>query len=468
LRAIENARNEGKIFDSRNKQRAIMNELFRLGAGEAAERLEENGTTALALVRSCFERIEQLEPRIQAWQQLDTKRALARAAALDAERAGGAARGVLDGVPVGIKDIIDVGGLPTAMGSPLYRDRVAQESAEVVRRLERAGAVIMGKTVTTEFAYFAPGKTHNPWNTAHTPGGSSSGSAAAVACGMVPAALGTQTAGSVIRPAAFCGIVGFKPTRGLVPNHGTLDYSPTLDQTGVLARSVADAGRVASVMASAGRIGGAVQQPASPPRLAAVRTPVWRAADAAQAGSFVDAIRRLSGAGATVSEVELPAVFSDAHTVHSTIMTYEASQFFRALQDAHRADLSDMLNRLIDAGRAIPAERYREAVALRQDLIEALDGFLSDYDAIITPPARGEAPATLGETGDPTFCVMWTLTGVPAISIPVELGSRGLPLALQIVGRSGDDDGVLSVAAWCERQFEFSGWLDRDDEAAAE
>jgi Asp-tRNA(Asn)/Glu-tRNA(Gln) amidotransferase A subunit family amidase len=351
------------------------------------------------------------------------------------------------------------------MGSPLYRDRVAQESAEVVRRLERAGAVIMGKTVTTEFAYFAPGKTHNPWNTAHTPGGSSSGSAAAVASGMVPAALGTQTAGSVIRPAAFCGIVGFKPTRGLVPNHGTLDYSPTLDQTGVLARSVADAGRVAGVIASAGRIGGAASQLSSPPRLVAVRSPVWRSAEAAQSGSFAAAIRQLGGAGATVTEAELPTVFNDAHKVHDTIMTYEASQFFRTLQDAHRADLSDMLNRLIDAGQAIPAGRYREAVALRQDLIEALDAFLSDYDAIITPPARGEAPATLGETGDPTFCVMWTLTGVPAISIPVELGPRGLPLGLQIVGRSGDDDGVLSIAAWCERQFEFSGLLDREDAA---
>jgi Asp-tRNA(Asn)/Glu-tRNA(Gln) amidotransferase A subunit family amidase len=437
-----------------------MNQPFRWGAGDAAERLKEGETTALALVRSCLERIGQLEPQIQAWQQLDAEGALARAAALDNERPGG----TLDGIPIGIKDIIDVAGLPTTMGSPVYRDHVAQESAEVVRRLERAGAVIMGKTVTTEFAYFTPGKTHNPWNTAHTPGGSSSGSAAAVATGMVPAALGTQTAGSVIRPAAFCGIVGFKPTRGMVPNHGTLDYSPTLDQTGVLARSVADAGRVAGVI-TAGRIDGAAPQPASPLRLAAVRSPVWRAADAAQSGSFAAAVRQLGGAGATITEVELPAVFNDAHAAHNTIMTYEASQFFRTLQDAHRADLSDMLNRLIDAGRAIPAERYREAVALRQDLIEALDGFLADYDAIITPPARGEAPATLGETGDPTFCVMWTLTGVPALSIPVELGPRGLPLGLQIVGRSGDDDRVLSVAAWCERQFEFSGLLEREASA---
>lgn len=434
-----------------------MGKLYRSGLLEAAQRIREGHMTSSDLTRACLARQAQLEPQIQAWQHLDAARAMDLAEAADAARAGGSMVGPLHGVPLAIKDIIDVAGMPTTMGSPIYADKFARESAQCVKKLEQAGAIIVGKTVTTEFAYYTPGKTRNPWNERHTPGGSSSGSAAAVACCMLAGTLGSQTNGSVIRPAAFCGAVGYKPTYGAISTHGVLTFSRTLDTVGVFARSVTDAACLAAVAAEAQPIPAEVTARAMPPRLAAVRTPVWDAAETAQKEMFARNIAALQAAGARVDEVELPPAFAQAHAVQRAIMAGEAARDLGMLQRQHRDRISARLNAFLDEGAAIDDTRLREALDSRVHLQKTYSHFLRDFDAVITPPATGEAPATLDATGDPTFCTIWTLLGAPAVSIPVGLGPHGLPLGLQIVGAFGKDDALLGAAAWCEEVFPFAG-----------
>jgi Asp-tRNA(Asn)/Glu-tRNA(Gln) amidotransferase A subunit family amidase len=428
-----------------NSSARAMEHLFRLTARDIVRGAHESRWTARDAVRSALARIDSLEPRVQAWTLIDAPMALARAEAL-----ADAPSGVLHGVPVAIKDIIDVAGMPTRFGSPIYADaEPAHESAHSVRALERAGAIVLGKSVTTEFAYYTPRKTRNPWNCAHTPGGSSMGSAAAVACGMVPAALGTQTNGSVIRPAAFCGVIGFKPTIGSVSNHGTLDPWPTLDHTGVFARDVADAALLACVV-SESRVKDVVEVRGQPPRLALVRSPVWDLAERAQKEQLESAARSLVNAGAQVERLELPARFDDAHDVHRVILAYEGARHFAALQRQHRSQMSVRFNELLDEGSAIAATAYEDALAARHALGNEFLRAMQGFDALITPPATGEAPATLDQTGNPAFCTIWTLLGAPAITLPVGRGPAGLPLGLQIVSRCGEDNALLATAAWCE------------------
>jgi len=318
----------------------------------------------------------------------------------------------------------------------------------------------MGKTVTTECAFLTPGKTRNPWNPLHTPGGSSSGSAAAVAAGFVPAALGTQTNGSVIRPAAFCGVVGFKPTQGLIPIEGALTFSHTLDQPGLFTRSVADAAWLASAL-----IGDAAHlssfetaTPGAPPRLAAVRTPVWDQAEEHARQAFGEQIQTLRNVGASVEEVELPGIFNLAHKAIRTIMAAESALNLEALYLIEPSVLSPTLREFMTEGRDTGAVVYLQSLKLRLALKEELERFLEGYDALITPPATGEAPATLTQTGNPCFCSIWSLCGVPAVTVPAGLGPRGLPLGLQISGGRGRDAAVLSAARWCEAVFSFSPW----------
>ena len=406
------------------------------------------------MVREHAARIDAQEPGVQAWERLDIERALNRARALDAREECG----VLQGAPVAIKDIIDVAGLPTRYGSRIYAAAPdSGRSAACVQALERAGAIVLGKSVTTEFAYYTPGKTRNPWNAAHTPGGSSMGSAAAVACGMAAGALGTQTNGSVVRPAAFCGVVGFKPSFGTVSNDGTLDPWPSLDHTGVFARSVADAALLASVIDMSGALPAVVPPAPSAPRLALVRSPVWSLAEPAQQAMLHANAESLERAGARIEELDLPAEFGDAHKVHRTIMAFEGARHFASLQRLHRDDMSARFNELLDEGAALGERANVEALRLREDLQRAFSGAIGAFDAILTPPAAGEAPGTLGETGSPAFCTIWTLLGVPALTIPVGLGPRGLPLGLQLVGRIREDERMLRAAAWCESQLAFPG-----------
>src|SRR3989344_5573944 len=342
-----------------------MGDLHHLGVKEALHGLAEGRFTCEDLVRDCLVQIARLDPKIEAWAWLKSEAALDRARAADRHRHAGK-QGALLGIPVGVKDIIDVQGVPTRMGSPAFEDYLPSMSARVVRRLDEAGAVMLGKTVTAELAYYAPGKTHNPWNPAHTPGGSSSGSAAAVAARFVPAALGTQTNGSVIRPAAFCGVVGYKPSAGLISRAVVLKFSHTLDQVGVFARSAPDAAVVASAL-----MGYAQDDPDSlsdfarvprdldhaplfqPPRLAALRAPAGLTMDSDQQEKFSQCMAGLRPARAAPEAATLPDAFHQAHEVHRTIMYYEGARAFAALQAQHRDRLSAAINRLIDDGLQI-------------------------------------------------------------------------------------------------------------------
>jgi Asp-tRNA(Asn)/Glu-tRNA(Gln) amidotransferase A subunit family amidase len=429
-------------------------ELHRLSLTEGIRAIERGEITSEQWTRALLARIAQLDPRIEAFAWLDPAAAIARAVAADRATAGR-----LRGAPIGVKDIIDTRAIPTRMGSPAYNDNVPTRSATVVERLENAGAFAFGKTVTAELAFYTPGKTRNPWNPAHTPGGSSSGSAAAVAAGFMPAALGTQTNGSIIRPAAYCGCFGFKPSFGRVPRGGVLRFSRALDHIGFFTRTVEDAALLYSLCAGADAADAdSVDAPASdttahvrrdPPRLIAVRTPVWDRAEPHAQAHFADTIQVLRAAGAAVEERELPAVFADAHAVLRTIMYAEGARSYAALKREHGPLLSGMIHALIDEGLEISETRLREALSERTALVRALGEFLASADAILTPPATGEAPATLTSTGDPSFCTLWTLCGVPAISVPSGRGPLGLPLGTQLVGKPLADAELLATAQWC-------------------
>ena len=440
--------------------------LHRLGLCEAALAIRRGDLKSEDLTLALLERIERHENTVQAFQWFDPDRAMNLARLADRILQSGETAGPLHGIPVGIKDIIETQGIPTGMGSPTFDGYVPGQSATVVQRLEAAGAFVLGKTVTTEFAYFHPGKTRNPWNPTHTPGGSSSGSAAAVAMGFAPGAVGTQTNGSVIRPAAFCGVVGYKPTAGFISFFGIHLFSPSLDQVGVFGRSVSDAALLAGVIAGktdtetgagtqAGGIPSVVASMIRPPRLAAVRSPVWRQAEPHAQNHFLETVARLRAAGAEVQEVELPPAFEQAHAVHRTIMYAEGARRFAELQHRRREDLSPQLNALIDEGIRIPDSDLRRDFKQKDRLAEELDAFMSAFDALITPPALGEAPADLTQTGDPAFCTIWSLCGTPAVTIPTGRGPRGLPLGLQIVSSRSSDGRVLSTALWCDERV---GW----------
>jgi Asp-tRNA(Asn)/Glu-tRNA(Gln) amidotransferase A subunit family amidase len=425
--------------------------LHQCGLRRAAAAVREGDITGEALVRALLDRIALSEDAVQAFEWLDSAGAVEAARAADRALREGHAPGVLQGMPIGVKDIIATRGVPTRMGSPIFRDHVPADSADVVARIEAAGAYVFGKTVTTEFAYYTPGKTRNPWNLAHTPGGSSSGSAAAVAAGFLPAAVGTQTNGSVVRPAAFCGVVGYKPSGGSIPARGVHPFSPTLDQVGVFARSLPDAALLASVLA-AGAVPAEIAEPVTPPRLAAVRSPVWGAADAAMQTHFLQTIERLRACGAQVAERELPTEFNGAHAVLRTIMTAEGARTFAELQRAHHDLISPRLNALIDEGLRVSDAALAEALERRRRLQALAGEFLEGFDAIVTPPTTGEAPRDLTQTGDPTFCTIWSLCATPAVTIPTGAGPHGLPLGLQIVSACGRDAAVLAAAEWCDRR----------------
>jgi Asp-tRNA(Asn)/Glu-tRNA(Gln) amidotransferase A subunit family amidase len=440
-----------------------------LGVREAAEAIRRGELSSEDLTRALLERIAQREDSVRAFQWIDPARALDLARRADRRCADGEPLGPLHGIPIGIKDIIETRDIPTGMGSPIFDGHVPVRSAALVRRAEAGGAFVLGKTVTTEFAYFHPGKTRNPWNPAHTPGGSSSGSAAAAAMGFLPGAVGTQTNGSVIRPAAFCGVVGYKPTAGLISLAGVHPFSLSLDQAGVFTRSVSDAALLAAALvgkgddepvtdADKGMIPSEVTPIARPPRVAAVRSPVWRQAEPQAQKHFLETVARLRAAGAEVIEQELPPAFDSAHAVHRTIMYGEGARVFVELQRRDRERLSPRLNALIDEGLGIPDPDLARSLEKKDRLAGELDAFLVAFDATITPPALGEAPADLTQTGDPAFCTIWSLCGVPAVTIPAGRGRAGLPLGLQVVGPRFCDDRVLSIALWCDERV---GWGQR-------
>jgi len=424
---------------------------------ETARALATGALPARACTQHLLARIRERDGNVRAWAALDEARALALAAECDRHRASGAEHGALHGVPVGVKDIIDTADLPTEMGSPAFAGYRPARDAAVVERLKRAGAFVLGKTVTTELAFQHPGKTRNPWNPEHTPGGSSSGSAAAVAAGFVPAAIGTQTNGSVIRPAAFCGVVGFKPTMGTLPFAGTCQFSDTLDQLGTFTRSVADAALLAAQLAQGESIPADVPRLERPPWIGVLARFPWNDAEAEAQIHFEIALDSLRAGGARVERIALPEGFADANLVHRTIMYAEAARNLAGVQARARALLSPVLNRALDEGATIAPASYRASVALRGALAERAHDLFAKCEVIVSPAAPGPAPRRRDVTGDPSFCTLWSLLGVPAITVPSGLARNGLPFGLQLARDAGGDAHLLRVARWCESILRFQG-----------
>ncbi len=432
--------------------------LYALPLTAAAEAIAEGRLTARALAEAQLARVASTDAAIDAWAHLDPDHVRTEADRRDAEPRGN--RGLLHGIGVGVKDIIATADQPTQMGSPIYAGHRPNRDAECIVRLQRAGGYVFGKAVTTAFAFLDPSKTKNPWNPRYTPGGSSAGPAAAVAAGHVAGAIGTQTNGSVIRPAAYCGVVGFKPTQGVLPFAGVHLFSETLDQLGTFTRSVADAARLASALADGGRIAAEPGLVAKPPRFAYLDGFPWTQEVDCDADDTLDAAAtKLRQHGAEVIAVDFPAEWREANLVHRTIMLFEAAAHLGPLQERERARLSPKLNAALDEGRAIARADFDAAIAQRAAATAFFDRWLGDFDAIIAPPAPGPAPEDLGTTGDPSCCTLWSLTGSPALVLPIGLAGNGLPLGMQLATPSGTDDRLLAVAAWCEARLPFKGML---------
>jgi Asp-tRNA(Asn)/Glu-tRNA(Gln) amidotransferase A subunit family amidase len=430
------------------------------GAGvlELLRLFKDDQAAADCYATACLEKTKAAEPTLRAFEYLP----------VDVARRPGP----LSGIPVAIKDIIATSDMPTTNGSPIYRDHIPAKDAWVVERLRSLGATIFGKTVSTEFAWRHPGPTVNPWNHAHTPGGSSSGSAAAVATGLVPLALGTQTLGSVIRPAAFNGVVGLKPSFGAIPRSGVHPLSPSLDHVGFFARRVDDVAYALSLLAASsdldphGRPLAGFQvdvdkgiTPLEKPRLAIVRFGKWSKTEPEQQKVFEGAIAKWRDAGAVVEELELAELDATNWEAINVILASEAALIFRDLVARYPDRTSDHLKSAVETGKGHAALNYLAAKALQEKLRSRLVTDLAGFDAVVTLPAFGEAPKGLGYTGDAEYCAPWTLVGAPAVSLPAGFGKNGLPLGVQIVGVYRQDHHLLRVAKWAEAALRFDPGL---------
>jgi Asp-tRNA(Asn)/Glu-tRNA(Gln) amidotransferase A subunit family amidase len=401
------------------------------------------GKLAAARVATCLARIAERDPLIHAWAAVEREYALRQAAALDAEPM----RGPLHGSPIAVKDIIDTADLRTEYGSPIYRGHRPAADAACVALARAAGAVILGKTVTTEFAMYSPAATVNPRHFGHTPGGSSSGSAAAVADGMAPLAFATQTAGSIIRPASYCGIVGYKPSYGFVPRAGVKLVAESLDTVGVLARDVQDAARLIGALTARSDLL-ALRETGRPPRIGLCRTPDWGAVEPAAQSSFERTGQALAAAGSHVRPIDLPDGFAALGGAHAAIMAYEAARSLAHERLAHADQLSVRLRSELQAGSEVDAARYDAAQRLALEWRARLAQVFGDCDVLLAPSTTGEAPRGLDSTGSPIMNRVWTLLHVPCVGVPAGNGPNGLPLGVQAIGRYGDDARTLAAAAW--------------------
>ncbi|MBX5491360.1 MAG: amidase [Chloroflexi bacterium] len=438
-----------------------MSALAELGVVEAAAAVQTRTASSVELVQALLDRIAATDARIQAWETVDADGALAQARRCDDAALRGHG-GPLNGVPVGVKDIYHVAGLPTRAGCPALYDRIPRDDAEAVRRLRLAGAVILGKTVTTAFATVDPPRTRNPWNLERTPGGSSSGSAAAVAARQVPAALGTQTAGSVLRPAAYCGAVGVKPTFGRISRRGVIPLAWSLDHVGFIVRGVADAAALLTALAGHDPADpgsrdrptenylAAVANPA-PPRLAVVEDVLERAEPAVRAHTE-QVVMRLLRAGAAVQFVRLPESFERLLAVHQVILQVETAAVHARLHAERADDYPPRLRATVEVGKLIPGEAYLRAQRLRARLRAEMRALFERADCLVMPTASNAAPDP-STTGDVRFQAIWSLLGWPALSLPSGLSAERLPLGLQLVAAPWAESTLLGAASWCEQQL---------------
>ncbi len=427
----------------------MMKPLNQLTASEIVRAITARKTTAEAVARACLDHIAAREPHVEAWQFLDPDVVLKQARALDA---GGKA-GPLQGVPVGIKDIIDTADMPTEYGTPIHKGHRPRIDAAVVALTRRAGGLIMGKTVTTEFANRHPGKTHHPQDPARTPGGSSSGSAAAVGDSMVPLGVGTQTTGSTIRPAAFCGCVGYRPTWGDIRCHGVMEAAGSLDTVGLIARSVEDIALYRDVLL------GITPQPMAAkvidaPRIGFCRTPFWDQCDAGTQKSLEDCAAQLAKAGANVTEVTLPEDFKRIDDAHRWVSSFEFARNRTWEIDHHYEMISETLrnNRLKD-GLACSFETYRESRSFLARMRRSLHDVFNGYDVLLAPSASGEAPVGLNATGNASHCVLWTSTHVPCMTLPLFTGPNGLPVGAQLIAARNHDRLLFEAARWVTENY---------------
>ncbi|MDZ7843074.1 MAG: amidase [Gammaproteobacteria bacterium] len=437
-------------------------DLTDINALQAAELISSGRVDSEELVQAYLKRIDENEDTIRAWAHLDRDFALTQARRADQLRKRGGPVGPLHGIPVGVKDIFDTADFPTEDGTVLHAGRRPQEDATVVSLLRAAGAVIMGKTATTELAVYSPAATRNPRDPERTPGGSSSGSAAAVASGMVPLSAGTQTNGSIIRPAAFCGVCGYKPSFGLVSRHRVLPQSRHLDQIGVFGRTIEDVALMAEQIIGFDKndpdtrprarfrlLDTAQQTPPVDPRLAFVKTPVWEQAEEDTTEAFAALVELL---GDKIEECPLPDIFGEGIDWHRSIFEADLARSYRRDYEQGRDSLSDVLRQMIERGQEVRAVDYNEALYGQEFLRAALPSIFDHYDAILTPSAPGQAPVGLESTGSPAFCTLWTFCGTPAISVPLLQGGDGMPIGVQLVGPWGDDERLLRTARWLALQ----------------
>ena len=416
--------------------------LHELSATEIAEGVRSGAFGAEAVAESCLERISASDGAVMAWEFLDPELVRRQARAIDASGHAGA----MAGVPVGIKDIIDTSDMPTAMGSPIYAGNRPQRDADCVALLRAAGAIIVGKTVTCEFAGLTPGKTANPHDPGRTPGGSSSGSAAAVADCMVPVALGTQTGGSVIRPSSYCGILGYKPSFGTFSLAGVFPAAPSLDTLGLHARTVDDLGLAASVLARRSR--GPVAPPARPPVVGMVRTWLWDEARPETRRAVERAARCLEASGARVLEVKLPGEFRELAGVRGIVNSVERAVTLRDAWAGDRERISAGMRKTVEEGLAVSQPEYEDALRLMQACRKASEEAFGDCDIFLTPAVDGAAPPGLGDTGSPRFQALWTMLRTPVVTVPAGPGPGRLPVGIQLVARYRQDDLLLRAARW--------------------
>jgi Asp-tRNA(Asn)/Glu-tRNA(Gln) amidotransferase A subunit family amidase len=431
--------------------------MYELGAAEAARRIRAGTLSPSNLLAACLKRTDAVEPAVAAWVRLDRDAAARVAVQRDIEAREGRFMGPLHGVPIALKDIFDAAGVPTTAGAPAWATRTPAVDAPSVAALRGAGAVPMGKLATTPFAYLDPSVTRNPWDPEHTPGGSSSGPAAAVAARMVPLALGSQTVGSVLRPAAYCGVVGLKPTHGRISAAGVLELAGSLDHVGVFARAVEDCALALAVLvggepAPDDYVGAVVDPPA--PRLGVLAPFLARATP--EMGKHLEAVTRgLEAAGARLEDVALPAAFASIYDVGATVLRAEAAAAHAPLFPAHAAEYPPKIKELIELGHAISAPVYLAAQAARRQVREAVGAIAARYDAFLLPTIGAPAPRGLASTGDPSFCSPWSFLGMPAITLPTGV-EGGLPLAVQLVAAPWSEARLLAAAAWCERVIGFA------------